>query len=304
MSSPGPARPRNLALGYGLAVGSAAFYAIGGNFAKLVFLRGVAPATLAEFRVLFAFLFYLAAVALTRPADLRVRRSELPYLLVFGVLGLAGVQLAYFESIARLPIGVALVIEYTAPVMIFVVWRLRGRTVGGRLWIAGALTLTGSWFVVGAYDAALRELNALGAAIAFLDAVLLAVYLVTAERLVRRSSAWTVLLWGFGFATLAWQVRRPLWELPWTSQSGEVWLLILAVVVVATIVPYLLSVAAVAHIPAARLGLTSTSEPVIAAVAAWSILGERLELLQIGGGAVVLAGIVVAQSLRPTDGGV
>ncbi len=262
------------------------------------------PATLAELRILFAFVFYLCFVALARPAELRVRRAELPFLALFGILGLGGVQLAYYEAIDRLPIGVALVIEYTAPLMILGFWRLRGRPVGGRLWLAGALTLAGCWFVVGAYDAGLRELNALGAAIALFDAVLLALYFLLAERLTKRSSAWTVLLWGFGFALLAWSVRRPVWDLPWGAQSGAVWLLVLGVVVVGTVVPYLLSIAAVRYISGARVGLTSTIEPVIAALAAWSLLAERLEPLQVAGGVVVLAGIVVAQSQRPSGGSV
>ena len=175
---------------------------------------------------------------------------------------------------------------------------------GGRLWLAGALTLAGCWFVVGAYDAGLREINALGAAIALFDAVLLALYFVLAERLTKRSSTWTVLLWGFGFALLAWSVRRPVWDLPWGAQSGAAWLLVLGVVVVGTIVPYLLSVTAVRYISGARVGLTSTIEPVIAALAAWSLLAERLEPLQVAGGAVVLAGIVVAQSQRRSGGSV
>ncbi len=233
-----------------------------------------------------------------------MRRAELPFLGLFGVLGLGGVQLAYYEAIDRIPIGVALVLEYTAPLLILGFWRLRGRRVGGRLWLAGALTLAGCWFVVGAYDAGLRELNALGATIAFFDAFLLALYFVLAERLTKRASPWTVLLWGFGFALLAWSVRRPLWALPWDAQPGEVWLLVLGVVVAGTIVPYLLSVAAVRYISGARVGLTATIEPVIAALAAWPLLAERLEPLQVAGGVVVLAGIVVAQSQRPSGGSV
>ena len=64
------------------------------------------------------------------------------------------------------------------------------------------------------------------------------------------------------------------------------------------------AIAAVRLIPAARVGLTATFEPVVAAVAAWVVLGERLEAPQIVGGLVVLGAIVVAQSLRPTAGSV
>jgi len=75
-------------------------------------------------------------------------------------------------------------------------------------------------------------------------------------------------------------------------------------VVIATVVPYLFSVGAVRLIPAARVGLTSTAEPVIAAVTAWLLIGESLEVLQVVGGAIVVIGILVAQSVRLSAEGV
>ena len=65
-------------------------------------------------------------------------------------------------------------------------------------------------------------------------------------------------------------------------------------------IPFALTLAAVRLIPAARVGLASTFEPVVAAVTAWIALGEHLDALQVVGGLVVLVGIVIAQSLRPT----
>ena len=59
-----------------------------------------------------AFLGFALVLALTRPRRLRVTRRELPYLVVFGIAGVAFVQWLYFVSIHRLPIGIALLIEY------------------------------------------------------------------------------------------------------------------------------------------------------------------------------------------------
>jgi drug/metabolite transporter (DMT)-like permease len=53
-------------------------------------------------------------------------------------------------------------------------------------------------------------------------------------------------------------------------------------------------------IPAARVGLTATIEPVVAALVAWLVLGEYLAPAQLAGGAVVVVAILIAQSLRPT----
>ena len=292
-------------LGYLFAIVAAAFYAVGGVIAKRAFELGIPPATLAEWRILFAFVVFLALTLTFRRRDLQaVRRSDLPLLGLFGLLGVMAVQLVYYEAIQRIPIGVALVIEYTAPLLILAYWRLRGRRVGIVLWLAGGLTLVGCYFVVGAYDAQLRQVNALGAALATLDAVILASYFLLTEKLVTRFSSWALLCVGFGAAALAWSIVRPPWTLPWFLLNGELALYVLGVVVIATVVPYLFSVAAVRLIPAARVGLASTSEPVIAAVAAWILIGQSLEGLQVVGGLIVVAGILVAQSVRLSADGV
>ena len=278
---------------------------MGGVIAKRAFELGIPPETLAEFRVLLAFAVFLALTLAFKRRDLRTyRRADLPWLALFGLLGVLAVQLVYYQAIQRIPIGVALVIEYTAPLLILAYWRLRGRQVGLGLWTAGVLTIVGCYFVVGAYDAQLRQVNGDGALLAALDAVILAGYFLLAERLVQRYSSWALLCAGFGTASVAWAIVRPVWSLPWSILGGELGRYVVGVVIVATVVPYLFSVGAVRLIPAARVGLASTSEPVIAAVVAWLLIGQSLEALQVLGGSIVVAGIVVAQSVRLTRDGV
>jgi drug/metabolite transporter (DMT)-like permease len=273
--------------------------------AKRAFDLGVPPETLAEFRILFAFVVFLGLTLGLRRRDLATfKRADLPWFALFGLLGVMAVQLVYYQAIQRIPIGVALVIEYTAPLLILGYWRARGRHVGLGLWAAGVLTLVGCYFVVGAYDAQLRQVNAIGALLATVDAVILAAYFLLAERLVHRYSSWALLCAGFGTASLAWCVVRPPWTLPWSELGGELGLYVLGVVVIATVVPYLFSVGAVRLIPAARVGLASTAEPVIAAIAAWVLIGESLQPLQVVGGAIVVVGILIAQSVRLTREGV
>ncbi len=278
---------------------------MGGVIAKRAFDLGVAPDVLAEFRILFAFLVFLTlTLAFKRRDLLTIKRDDVPWLALFGLLGVMAVQLIYYQAIQRIPIGVALVIEYTAPLLILAYWRARGRHVGLGLWVAAVLTLVGCYLVVGAYDAQLRQVNAVGAILATIDAVILAAYFLLAERLVHRYSSWALLCAGFATAALAWCVVRPPWLLPWGELNGELGLDVLGVVIIATVIPYLFSVGAVRLIPAARVGLTSTAEPVIAAIVAWLLIGESLEPLQVAGGAVVVVGIVVAQSVRVTREGV
>jgi len=152
----------------------------------------------------------------------------------------------------------------------------------------------------GAYDAALFQLNTDGVALSVLSAFIFALYFSLAERILKRYGTPTLLVYGFGFALLAWAVFRPLWTLPWSTTTSDIYLLLLGVIIVATVIPFGLTLAAVKLIPAARVGLTATIEPVVAAIAAFLVLGEQLTPPQIAGGAIVIVAILIAQSLRPT----
>lgn len=288
--------------GYALALAAATLFGIGGIIAKLGFRAGFEPSQLAELRILFSFLLLLAILAVSRPRDLIVRRTDLPLLAFFGIVGIGGVQLSYYESIQRLPIGVALVIQYTAPLLLLAYARLGGKQVDAKLWVAAVLTIAGCALVVGLYDESMRALNTAGALLAVLAAVIFAVYFILAERVLRVHRPWTALVYGLGFALVAWAILRPVWLLPWVL-AGSSWPLVAGIAVL-TVTPFALTLSAVALIPAARVGLTSTFEPVVAAVVAYFVLSEALEPLQLVGGAVVLAGIVIAQSLRVRAGGV
>lgn len=291
-------------LGYGAALASAAFFALGGVIAKSAFDLGLPPRVLAEWRVLFAFVAFAAIVAAWRPRDLRIRREDVGWFVAFGVFGMGGVQWLYYEAIQRIPIAVALVIEYTAVILVLVYARLAGRHVGRVLWYAGALSLAGCFFASGAYDATLRAVSSSGVLIAALDAVLFTSYFIFGERVAARYSAWTMAVYGFGFAVLGWQLLQPVWTLPWTTTSGDVWMRVSGIVVLAAVIPFALSFVSLRLLPAARVSIVATSEPFIAAIFAWVLLGQSLQLPQIAGGALVLVGIVLAQSVRPSSGSV
>ncbi len=113
-----------------------------------------------------------------------------------------------------------------------------------------------------------------------------------------------------GFASLFWAVAQPWWSFPFdtlrldTALPGDVlgtvpvWLLALWTIVPGTIVPFVLSIGALRHLPATTVGIVATFEPVAAALVAWAWLGESLVAVQILGGIVVLVGIVLAETSR------
>lgn len=302
---------RHPRLGYGMAFAAATLWAVNGVISKVIIESGGIPAPrLTEVRTTGAFLMLAAALALTRPASLRIRRTELPVLLTFGVLGLAFVQWFYFEAISRLDIGVALLIQYIAPVLVALWARFAyHEPVRRRIWAALALSILGIALLVELWSG--LTLDGLGVAAALGSAATFAVYILSAERAVVRRDPVSLVCYGFLLASIFWAVLQP-----WTSFPVElvdesvsllgrledlslpVWLLMGWMVVLGTIVPFALLAASLRHIPASRAAITAMFEPVAATALAFAWLGESLTAFQLIGGLVVLGAILLAQTAR------
>lgn len=263
------------------------------------FERGISPERLAQARVAVALVpvaLYLLAVR--RELLMPPRAAWLP-LVLFG-LSMAVVNFSYYLAIARVPVGVAISLQYTAPVLVLVGATLvTGRSPGAYAWLAAAVTLVGAVLVSGALAGATR-IDPLGLAAGIGSAISFAAYLVTAEAAGSRGSHPTTSLFiGFVVATLAWAVVVPWGEWPFDRLGDpEVSLRVLAVGLVGTLIPFLLAVAALRVIPAVVVGIATTTEPVFAAALAWVLLAQSLTLPQLLGGALVVAGVVLAQVAR------
>jgi len=310
--SAGKGRPhdRRPVLGYSMVLAATALWGINGSMAKAALSSGLSSLRLTEVRSTGAALILVAALLATRPQSLRITRKELPFLLLFGVIGLAFVQLFYFVAIHRLEIGVALLIQYVAPVLIALYARLiLKEPVRRRVWAALILALGGLSLVVDLWSGV--ALDGPGVLAALASAVTFALYILLAESAVTRRDPVSLLALGFTFAAVFWAVVQPWWSFPTEylddrihmdgaifSSTLPVWALLLGVVLVGTIVPFLLLVGALRHINATRAGVTAMFEPVAGALVAWAWLGESLTTAQLIGGAIVLTGILLAQTAR------
>jgi drug/metabolite transporter (DMT)-like permease len=313
--SAAPDRPHPF-LGYALIWGAVALWAVNATVSKVVLeSAGLSAFRLAEVRSTGSALLLVLAVALWRPAALRVTPRELAFLAVFGIAGLAFVQLFYFVAIERLEIGIALVIQYLTPVFV-ALWAHFAvkEPVRRRLWFAIALALAGLSLVVDLWRGI--TLDGVGVLACLAAAVAYAAYVLMAERAVRGGrDAVSLLAWGFLFAALFWAVVQPWWTFPLDRVDGSaslsgrledvewpVALLLGYVVVLGTIVPFIMLVTALHHIRATRVTILAMLEPVLAAVVAYAWLGEELTGLQVAGALLVLAGVGLAQTARSPTG--
>ncbi len=262
-------------------------------------------------RSLGAALGLVAILAVTAPGRLRLTRRELPYLIVFGVAGLGFVQWFYFLAIHRLDIGIALLIEYLAP-LIVALWARYAyhEPVRRRIWAALALALAGLALIVNLFGGG-TSLSSAGVAFALAGAFAYALYVLLAEHVIGGRDPVSLLAWGFLFASVFWAVVVPWWSFPGhslartTSLHGNlhaahlpVWALASWMVVLGTIAPFFLLVSALRHLTATSVGIVAMLEPVAGALVAWAWLTESLAGIQLAGAVVVLAAIGLAQTAR------
>jgi len=288
---------RSARRGYLLAAAGAALFAGNGATARVLLDDGLPATRLAWLRSAVVFIVILAWVLARDRSRLRVRRAHVPRLALLG-LSLAVVQASYFVGIDRLGVGPALTIQYLGPLLILVwltvAWR---RNVPRGMWGAAALALLGCLLVVRGW--APQDLDAVGVAAALVSAVTFAAYAIGTERSGRSYAAETTLLWGFGFAALLWTVAVPPWSFPWGEIAAAGHLGSAAYVCLAgTLLGFALEISAVRHIPASRVVIIATIEPVLGSAIAWIALGEALGPVQILGGLLVVGAVAWVQLQR------
>jgi drug/metabolite transporter (DMT)-like permease len=309
-----PARHRRPRLGYAMAATAAALWAFNGTVSKVILASGISSLRLSQVRTTGALAGLVLILLVAAPSRLRVRARELPYLAFFGIGGLAFVQWFYFLAIHRMAIGIALLIQYLAPLFIALWARyFLHETVRRRIWLALALALAGLALIVNVHhgEPTASRIGTTGVLFAFLAALTYALYILLAEHAVGERDAVSLLAWGFGFGALFWAIISPWWSFPAGRAAAHVsllghlahhhlpvWALMTWMIVPGTIIPFFLLVSALRHLPATRVAIIAMLEPVVATAVAWAWLGETLGALQLTGAAVVLAAIVIAQTAR------
>ncbi|MCD7442883.1 EamA family transporter [Streptomyces lincolnensis] len=301
---------RNRGTGLSLALVSALAFGGSGVAAKPLIEAGLDPLHVVWLRVAGAALVML-------PLAVRHRgllRSRPGLLLGFGLLAVAGVQACYFAAISRIPVGVALLVEYLAPALVLGWVRfVQRRSVTRAAALGVVLAVGGLACVVEVWSG--LSFDALGLLLALGAACCQAGYFVLSDQGGdsgdRAPDPLGVIAYGFLVGTAVLTVVARPWQLDWsvlgraadmdgTAVSGG--LLLAWIVLFATVVAYVTGVRSVRRLSPQVAGVVACLEAVVATVLAWILLGEHLSAPQIVGGAIVLAGAFIAQSSAPAKG--
>ncbi|MER0242723.1 EamA family transporter [Streptomyces sp. HSW2009] len=292
--------------GLGLALASALTFGSSGVGAKPLIEAGLDPLHVTWLRAAGAAVLLLPIA--WRHRLLVVRRPGL--LAGFGLLAVAGVQACYFAAISRIPVGVALLIEYLGPALLlgwvrFVQRRpvSRAAAIGVALAVGGLASVVELW--AGLTFDAVGLLLGLGAACCQVGYFLLA---DQGADDAEPADPLGVVAFGMVVGTLVLTVIARPWGMDWAVLGGRAEmagarlpavLLLAWVILVATVTAYVTGVLAVRHLSPQVAGVVAFLEAVVATVLAWVLLAEELGVPQVVGGCVVLVGAFIAQTAAP-----
>ena len=290
----------------GLAIGlvSAASFALSGSFGHALLGLGWSPTALVAARVGGAFL------VLVVPCLMLLRRVGLPTLrqsgrlVVYGLVAVAGAQLFYFSALQYLSVGVALLLEYLAPVVL-IGWRWAHGDRPTRAVVAGAaLALVGLALVLDVYHG--LTVSPIGLAYGLGAMLCLAAYFVLAENQPGDRTIPPLLLTtaGTGIGAVALLVIGAVGVLPLSTGFGTTdlagatlpwWVPMSLLILVSAVLAYLTGIIAVRRLGGAVASFVALTEVLFAVVFAAVLLGQIPTGGQVLGGLLVLAGIVVVQ---------
>ncbi len=300
---------KHAATGYILYLIAATLWGLNGTISKIILLSIGDAARVSQLRTTSAFIILITVVALTNRKAFRLKKSEIPVLLVYALLGITLTQWAYFEAISRMPVGITLLIEFTAPIYI-VLWVrfVRKQKVRSTIWLGLALAIGGLALVAQVWQGFM--LDKVGFFFAFGATFSLVIYFFFGEKASQNRDSVSLIMWGFLIATIFWAITLPWQNFPWESLNVNVqpfvnsevstpllWL-ITYMVIGGTVVPFVLVVMAIKHLGAAGASLMGMFEPLVAFLIAWIVLGESLNLIQILGGFAMLTGVYIAELAR------
>lgn len=296
-------------MGYLYAFSAALLFGANGTITKVLIEAGLTALQVTQMRVIGSMLLAGVVLFIVDRRAFVVPRAQWPALIVMGVVGVALLQATYALALSALPVGIALLLEYTAvPMVALFVFFVFKESIRGRIWVSIGLIMAGLAVVAEIWASSLNPVGVLWGLIA---AVTLATYFLVGERQMKSISPLALMFWAMVVASVFWLFFSGWWTIDpavfgrvvdlggvLSGISTPLWAMLLWNVVMGSFVPFLMSLQALKLLSATAAGIAATSEVAFAFVVAWLWLQETLSTSQTVGAGVVMLGIVLAQTAR------
>jgi drug/metabolite transporter (DMT)-like permease len=302
-------------LGLLLAVGSAFAFGMSGPLGKSLMEAGWSPTAAVTARLAGGAVAMAIFATLTRPGWVREALQHWKTVIAYGIVPIAGAQLCYYNAVSHLSVGVALLLEYTSPVLVVGwLWATTKRR-PSKLTLGGvALAVAGIMLVLNVFSG--THINLTGVAWGLAAAICAACYFMMSDEVsadsTEEGSLNSITLAASGLVVGAISVGllgvSGVMPLTFTTRDTVVagvttsWIVpVVALALIPTAIAYTLGIMGIARLRPRFASLVGLAEVMFAVLAAWALLGEALTPIQALGGAVVLAGLVLARQGDRTE---
>lgn len=298
--------------GFLLAIISAFSFGLAGSLAAGLFGAGWSAAGAVTVRM------GLGALVLALPALIALRGrwgavwAQRTPVLVYGIVAVAGAQFCYFSAVARLPVGVALLIEYTSPVAVVVwLWARHGQRPTRLIGVGAVVALFGLTLLLELFDTS-ANLDPIGIAWALAAMVGATVYFIVSGRSGSGVPAVALAWFGLAIGTIAMSVLVAATGLSMSLTTNDVefrgtqfpWFVpVLALGLVTAAFAYLTGIGGVRRLGARLAAFVGLCEVLAAVLFAWLLLAQIPTTTQLAGGILVLAGVAIVQAGEPGQNG-
>jgi drug/metabolite transporter (DMT)-like permease len=292
-----------------LAIGSAFAFGMSGPLGKSLMEAGWSPTAAVTARLAGGAVAMAIFATATNPSWIREAIGHWKTVVAYGLVPIAGAQLCYYNAVSHLSVGVALLLEYTAPVLVVGWLWATTRRRPGNLTLAGvALAIAGIMLVLNVFSDA--HINLVGVAWGLVAAVCAACYFMMSDQVSSDPSEEgglnpiTLAAAGLIVGAAAVALLGASHVMPMTFATRDTvvagfttpWFVpVVAMALIPTAIAYTLGIMGVARLRPRFASLVGLSEVLFAVLTAWVVLGEALAVIQVVGGVVVLAGLVLAR---------
>ena len=302
-------------LGLIFAISSALAFGMSGPLGKSLMEAGWSPTAAVTARLAGGAIAMAVFATLVDRDWLRDALRHWRIVTAYGIVPIAGAQLCYYNAVSHLSVGVALLLEYTAPVLVVGWLWVTTRRRPGNLTLTGvALAVAGIVLVLDVFSGA--QVNLVGVCWALAAAICAACYFMMSDGVdtdgtdANGLNPITLAAGGLIVGSASVTLLGLSGVLPMTFTANDAviagwktsWVVpVVAMALVPTAIAYTLGIMGISRLRPRFASLVGLAEVLFAVLAAWALLGEALTMVQAVGAVVVLGGLVLARQGDRTD---
>jgi drug/metabolite transporter (DMT)-like permease len=288
------------------AIGSALAFGMAGPLGKALMEAGWSPTAAVTARLAGGALAIAVFASITRPGWAREAMRHYKTVIAYGIIPIAGAQLCYYNAVSHLSVGVALLLEYTAPLLVVGwLWATTRRRPSNLVLGGVVLAIAGIMLVLDVFAGA--HVNVVGVTWGLAAAICAACYFLLSDRVASDGTGLhpiTLAAGGLIVGAVAVALLGASRIMPMTFTANDTviaghttsWLVpVILLALIPTAIAYTLGIMGIARLRPRFASLVGLAEVLFAVIAAWALLGESISVTQAVGGAVVLVGLTLAR---------